>query len=80
MIVRAERPSSIVRPQPDSAKEIKEKLARRSAAAARRNDRGSWIKNKDIDVFIQFALKKHPDLPNVPLIGDLVSWPETRAF
>lgn len=44
-----------------------------------RNDRGSWIKNKDIDIFIQFASKKSPELPNVPLIGDLVSSSQDKS-
>lgn len=37
-----------------------------------------WIKNKDINVFVQFAPKKRPDLPNVPLIGDLASSAEDK--
>jgi tripartite-type tricarboxylate transporter receptor subunit TctC len=43
-----------------------------------RNDHSDWIKTKDIDVFVQFALKKSPDLPNVPLIGDLASSAEDK--
>jgi tripartite-type tricarboxylate transporter receptor subunit TctC len=31
----------------------------------------SWIDNKQINVLVQFALAKHPDLPDVPLITNL---------
>ncbi len=44
-----------------------------------RNQYSRWIENKDINVFVQFAVKKHPDLPNVPLIGDLVSSAEDKG-
>ena len=44
-----------------------------------RNQYNRWIENKDISVFVQFAVKKHPDLPNVPLIGDLVSSAEDKS-
>ncbi len=47
--------------------------------AVLRNDRSNWIKNKDIDVFIQLAMKKNSELPNVPLIGDLVSSAEDKS-
>jgi tripartite-type tricarboxylate transporter receptor subunit TctC len=30
----------------------------------------SWIDDKKINVLVQLSLKKHPDLPNVPLIMD----------
>jgi len=43
-----------------------------------RNDHSDWIKTKAIDVFVQFALKKNPDLPDVPLIGDLASSAEDK--
>ena len=43
-----------------------------------RNGHAPWLQNKDISVFVQFAVKKHPDLPNVPLIGDLVSSPDDK--
>lgn len=38
-----------------------------------RNGHANWLKNGDITVFVQFAVKPHPDLPKVPLIGDLVT-------
>lgn len=43
-----------------------------------RNGYSRWIENKDINVFVQFAVKPHPDLPNVPLIGDLVTSPDDK--
>jgi len=33
--------------------------------------RPSWVKEKKINVLVQLALSKHPDLPDVPLITDL---------
>ena len=33
--------------------------------------RANWLKDKKITVFVQLALKKHKDLPKVPLIMDL---------
>jgi len=44
-----------------------------------RNGYHRWIENKEINIFVQFAMKPHPDLPNVPLIGDLVSSPEDKT-
>jgi len=44
-----------------------------------RNQYNRWIENKDISVFVQFAVKKHSDLPDVPLIGDLVSSTEDKG-
>ena len=32
-----------------------------------------WIRDKKINITLQYAMKKHPDLPNVPLISDLVT-------
>lgn len=43
------------------------------AWASIRNHLGGYIKHHDLNVFVQFTLKKNPQLPNVPLIGDLVS-------
>jgi tripartite-type tricarboxylate transporter receptor subunit TctC len=31
-----------------------------------------WLKNKSINIIVQAALKKEPELPNVPLVTDLV--------
>jgi tripartite-type tricarboxylate transporter receptor subunit TctC len=30
----------------------------------------SWLDDKKINVLVQLSLKKHPDLPNVPLVMD----------
>jgi tripartite-type tricarboxylate transporter receptor subunit TctC len=30
-----------------------------------------WVRDKKINILIQFADHRHPDLPDVPLIGDL---------
>jgi len=38
-----------------------------SAARATRKD---WIESNQVNIFVQTALRKHPDLPNVPLIMD----------
>jgi tripartite-type tricarboxylate transporter receptor subunit TctC len=43
------------------------------------NQHSRWLENKDINVFVQFAVRKHPDLPNVPLIGDLVTSDEDKS-
>ncbi len=37
-----------------------------------------WLKNKKISLTIQFAMKKHPDLPHIPLIRDLVTDPADK--
>ena len=33
--------------------------------------RGDWLKENKINVLVQMALQKHPDLPDVPLVMDL---------
>ena len=38
--------------------------------------RQHWIKNKQINVLVQTAFRKDPDLPDVPLIMDLTKDPE----
>jgi tripartite-type tricarboxylate transporter receptor subunit TctC len=40
---------------------------------------GSWVKEKKVNVLAQWAMKKHPDLPNVPMVLDLAKTPEDRA-
>jgi tripartite-type tricarboxylate transporter receptor subunit TctC len=42
--------------------------------------RGSWVKEKKITILMQLSLKKHPDLPDVPLITDLAKTDEQRAI
>jgi tripartite-type tricarboxylate transporter receptor subunit TctC len=39
-----------------------------------------WLEDKKINVLIQLALEKHPDLPDVPLITDLATTDEQRAI
>ena len=39
-----------------------------------------WLDEKKINVLIQLALEKHPDLPDVPLITDLATTDEQRAI
>ncbi len=36
-----------------------------------KSTRPQWLTEKKLDITVQFALEKHPDLPNVPLILDL---------
>jgi tripartite-type tricarboxylate transporter receptor subunit TctC len=36
------------------------------------NTRPNWLKEKRINIIIQFADEKHPELPDVPLITDLI--------
>ena len=40
----------------------------------------TWLQEKKINVLIQTALQKHPDLPNVPLILDLAKTDEQRQI
>jgi tripartite-type tricarboxylate transporter receptor subunit TctC len=39
-----------------------------------------WVKSGKVRVLIQLALKKHPDLPNVPLVMDLAKTPEQKQM
>lgn len=39
-----------------------------------------WIKGNRISTLVQFGLSKHPELPQVPLIGDLARTPEDRQL
>jgi tripartite-type tricarboxylate transporter receptor subunit TctC len=39
-----------------------------------------WLAEKKISLLAQFALKKHPDLPNVPFIMDLAKTEEHRQL
>jgi len=34
--------------------------------------RPAWVKEKKINILLQFADEKHPELPNVPLVSELV--------
>jgi tripartite-type tricarboxylate transporter receptor subunit TctC len=40
--------------------------------------KGDWLRDKKINVLFQMALKKHPDIPDVPFIPDLAKTPEDR--
>jgi tripartite-type tricarboxylate transporter receptor subunit TctC len=40
----------------------------------------NWVKDGTIRLLVQLSLAKHPDLPDVPLIMDLVKTPEQRAI
>jgi tripartite-type tricarboxylate transporter receptor subunit TctC len=37
-----------------------------------------WVADKKINILVQLGLKKHPDLPDVPLVLDLASNPDDR--
>jgi tripartite-type tricarboxylate transporter receptor subunit TctC len=39
-----------------------------------------WLDDKKINILVQLALEKHPDLPDVPLITELASSDEQRAI
>jgi tripartite-type tricarboxylate transporter receptor subunit TctC len=39
-----------------------------------------WLDEKRVNVLVQLALQKHPDLPDVPLITDLATTDEQRAI
>jgi tripartite-type tricarboxylate transporter receptor subunit TctC len=40
---------------------------------------GEWLRNKQVHVFIQFGLTKHPELPEVPWIYDYARNEDDRA-
>ena len=40
----------------------------------------NWVRDKKINILAQYAVEKHPDLPNVPLIVDLVSNADDRSI
>ncbi len=41
--------------------------------------RPAWTRGEDINILLQLRLEKDPALPNVPVLGDLVTKPEDRA-
>jgi tripartite-type tricarboxylate transporter receptor subunit TctC len=41
---------------------------------------GDWIKNKSVHILVQAALKKDPELPDVPLALDLIKDPQKRQI
>jgi tripartite-type tricarboxylate transporter receptor subunit TctC len=42
--------------------------------------RSDWVQEKKINILLQFADQKHPDLPEVPLITDLVRTEEQKRM
>jgi len=40
--------------------------------------KGDWLRDKKINVLFQMALRKHPEIPDVPFIPDLAKTPEDR--
>jgi tripartite-type tricarboxylate transporter receptor subunit TctC len=42
--------------------------------------RSEWIRDKKINVLLQFADEKHPDLPHVPLVTDLATTERQRQM
>ena len=42
--------------------------------------RPTWVREKKINILVQLALSKHPDLPDVPLITDLATSPSQRQM
>ncbi len=41
---------------------------------------GAWIAQKKLNILVQLALQKHPDLPDVPLVTDLATSDEQRQI
>jgi tripartite-type tricarboxylate transporter receptor subunit TctC len=42
--------------------------------------RPEWVRDKKINILLQFAGEKHPDLPDVPLVSDLVKTEHQREM
>jgi tripartite-type tricarboxylate transporter receptor subunit TctC len=42
--------------------------------------RADWVRDKKIKIVVQFATKKHPDLPDVPLASELARTEEQRQI
>jgi tripartite-type tricarboxylate transporter receptor subunit TctC len=40
----------------------------------------NWLDEKKINILLQLALEKHPDLPNVPLVTELAKTDEQRQI
>ena len=43
-----------------------------------KTNHAAWVKDGTLKILAQLALEKHPDLPQVPLIMDMVKTPEQR--
>src|SRR5262245_47623326 len=44
-----------------------------------KQSRPDWIRDRAINIIMQMALSKHPDLPNAPLITDFAKTPAEKA-
>jgi tripartite-type tricarboxylate transporter receptor subunit TctC len=44
------------------------------------SSRPDWVRDKKINVLLQFADEKHPELPNVPLVTELVKTEQQRQM
>jgi len=42
--------------------------------------RANWLKEGKVNVLVQLSMKKHPDLPKIPLVLDLASNDEERQI
>lgn len=42
--------------------------------------RGHWIKEKKLNLLVQLGVDKHPDLPNVPLLGEMATSDHQREI
>ena len=42
--------------------------------------RAEWVRDKKINVLLQFADEKHPDLPDVPLVTELAKTEQQRQM
>lgn len=42
--------------------------------------RPAWVRDKKINIILQFAEEKHPELQDVPLVGDLAKTPEQKLI
>jgi tripartite-type tricarboxylate transporter receptor subunit TctC len=42
--------------------------------------RSDWLRDKKVNLVLQYGLSKHPDLPDIPFANDLVSKPEDKAL
>jgi tripartite-type tricarboxylate transporter receptor subunit TctC len=45
-----------------------------------KTNHAAWVKDGTLKILAQLALEKHPDLPQVPLIMDMVKTPEQRQL
>lgn len=47
--------------------------------SAAKTSHGDWIRDKKMYIAIQFAVARHPELPDVPVVTELARTPEQRA-